>query len=212
MDVLKTFGDYYTKGDYANALLVLQQHPKDVSSGLWHYNMGTVYSKLENMPLARYHFISAENHGFNSPEVSGNLDLIETKLELSKVEKPLTSADFLIKGGTFLATGYLTTLSLIVVMIGLLVIKKAPSFKKISFLLLAALMPLVLNFWINSWNRAIVMGTQTIMDGPSKIFSASGELPPGVLVITKSDGEWKEIIYPSRFHGWIQSSVLKELE
>ena len=56
-DVLKTFEDYYTKKDYLNALLVLQKGGKEISPKVKHYNLGTVYAKMQNWPMARYHFL-----------------------------------------------------------------------------------------------------------------------------------------------------------
>src|SRR5665647_2086831 len=58
-DVLKTFEDYYTKKDYLNALLVLQKGGKEISPKVKHYNLGTVYAKMQNWPMARYHFLLA---------------------------------------------------------------------------------------------------------------------------------------------------------
>ncbi len=208
MDVLKTFGDYYAKKDYTNALLTLQKNPDALSSGILNYNLGTVYTKLENWPLARYHFLQAEGVG----EASQNLDLIEIKLGLVKIEKPLNTSDYFFKTSSILSDGYLTTMSLLVLMLGLLIIKKTPSLKNIVLTFLIASLPFGFNFWVKSLPRAIALKTEPLLEGPSTIFGSAGELPAGVLVITKTQGEWKKIIYPSRFQGWIRSTDLKELE
>ncbi len=78
--------------------------------------------------------------------------------------------------------------------------------------LLLVLIPVGLNWWVKSWPYAVVVAPQAIQEGPSAIFPARGELPVGVLVITREMGEWEEVIYPSRFQGWIKKQGLKVLE
>lgn len=211
-NALKTFEDFYLKKDFPNALLTLEKNQDQIEQGLWHYNMGTVLGEMNNWPMARFHFILAEASGLHSKELSQNQQLAEEKLEVSRLEKPLDSSDYLIKASMVLSEGPLITLSLVFLVIGLWLLKKVPSIKRAAVFLLAVLSPLALDFWIDSWPRKIVTNVVPIYEGPSALFGVKGELPSGVLLLTNTKGEWEKVIYPSRFEGWIKTEGLKRLE
>lgn len=211
-DVLKTFEGHYVKKQYEEALQFLLKHKGQISSELLDYNLGTVYAQLGNYPLSRYYLLMAEQKGFKTKQTYQNLKYIEEKLEVSRLEKPLTIQDYLIKTGLAVSDGFLLTLSLVVLIIGLVILKKKRSLLSISIFGLAVILPILLNLWINSWNQSIITKTTSLYSGPSAIFETSGEIPAGVRVLIKGDTEWKEILYPSRFHGWIKNSDFKRLE
>jgi hypothetical protein len=211
-DVLKTVETFYDQKDYSEALKILKTNQKNISPGVWHYNVGTIYGKLENWPLARYHLIMADTEGFSPQKVTLNKDLVEVKLEVSRHEKPLTTTDYLIKGGIEASQGILTTLSLVLVVFGIVSIWKKSHAKIIIALFTAVVLVLGLNWWIQSWNKAIVLSSQLIQEGPSVIFEGREELPVGILLVGKKQGNWLKIIYPSRYQGWIKDAGLKELK
>lgn len=210
--VLKTFEDFYQKKDYPNALLTLEKSMNELPLGLKHYNLGTVYAQMQQWPQARYHFLSAKKNGFERTEVTQNLEIAEAKLEVTKLEEPLSTSDYFIKYSTSATGGVFTTLALLILVVGLFVIKKSGKIKSAWILIPAVLVPLGVNLWIKSWPWAVVMKPAGLHDGPSAIFEARGELPPGLLVIAKPNGDWKQIIYPVRFSGWVKTDVLKEVE
>lgn len=183
-----------------------------MDAGLWHYNMGTVLGEMNNWPLARYHFLMAQADGLNSEELNQNQQLAESKLEIARLEKPLGTSDYLIKTGMIASEGPLVTLSLLFLVIGLWILRKKPSFKSAVLFLVAVVTPLIVNFWIESWPKKVVLLPKAVYEGPSALFATRGELPPGIMVLTNTKGEWEEIIYPSRFAGWIKSDGLKRLE
>jgi hypothetical protein len=211
-DVLKTVEAFHNQKEYQKALATLEANQSKISPGVWHYNMGTEYGKLDNLPLARYHFLMAELKGLNSKEVLSNRNLIESKLDITRLEKPISSYDYFIKISLEASKGILTTVSLLLVIIGLFNLWKKSNFKALGICLFFALGFTGMNWWVNSWDKSIVMETKSVQEGPSAIFSVKGELPVGVMVITQAKGEWLEIIYPSRFQGWIKESGLKELK
>lgn len=210
--MLKTFQDLYAQKEYIKALQVLNQNAKDLDPGLYHYNAGTTEVQLGNWSIARYHFLMADNSGFDVPKNSINLKLVEEKLEIPRLEKPLNTMDYVVQGSLILSQGLLTTISLITLLIGLVVVKKKPSTKAMLSLLGLVLVPLGLNFWIRSWPMGVVTQGQIIYEGPSAIFASRDELPPGILILSQPNGEWRKIIYPSRFTGWIKNKNLKVLE
>ncbi len=211
-DILKTFEAYYQKNDFKNALKTLSDHPESLPSGLWHYNLSTVYAKLENWPLARFHLLVATKEGVSVPGISQNQTLIEEKLEVGKLEKSLSTSDYLYKAAKFITIGEITSFSLVFLLIGLLILKKKPSFKRFSILLILTLLPLSFSLVLKKYPEGIVLSTEKVLDGPSVIFGSVADIPAGIKVITTGDGDWREILWPSRFHGWIRTSALKELE
>lgn len=211
-DVVQTFEEYYIKMDYPNALLMLEKKQNDMDAGLWHYNMGSVLAKMNDLPLARFHLIMAESNGLHSKELIQNKLYVEDKLEISRLEQPLDSYDYLIKSGLAAADGPLLSVGFLFLVIGLWFLKKSPTVKSALAFVIAVAAPLMLDLWIDSWPRKIVTTPKVIYDGPSALFGTRGELPVGLMVITNTKDEWEKIIYPSRFSGWIKSDGLKRLE
>jgi hypothetical protein len=211
-DVLKTFQDFYVQKDYANALLVLEKNQSDLAPGLWHYNVGTVKASEGRWAEARLHFLKARELGFKTHANESNLKLTEEKLEVGRLEKPLSTTDYLIKGALWAKEGAFTTISLLVLVIALWNLRRKKSFQMAAIYAVMMALPLLLNFWVNSWSRQIVIEPQLVQEGPSVIFGGKNELPAGVMVVTRHKGDWLEIIYPSRFAGWIKSAGLKAME
>ncbi len=211
-DILKTVEALHTGKDYAGAVSYLEKHRGHLPQGLWHFNMGTMNAKLEKWPEARFHFLMAEEQGFSPDLVTNNKFIIEEKLNLSKLEKPITTSDFFYKGSLIGSEGLFTTLSLLCLLIGLYALWKKASLKVFSAFIVIGVMILGLNLWIKSWNKQIVIGSVPVFEGPSVIFQARGEIPPGVLVITTTKDEWLRVLFPSRFEGWIKNADLKELK
>lgn len=211
-DVLKTVEALYTHKNYQEALKTLQSNQENISAGVWHYNVGTVFGKLENWPMARYHITMADLEGFNSKQVMVNKKLIESKLDIPKFEKASSPSDYFVKGSIEASQGILTTVSLVLIILAIVNMWKKSSYKALALLLTSALFVMGLNYWIQSWNKVIVISSQSIQEGPSVIFPSRDELPPGVMLVISRKGEWSKIIYPSRFQGWIKNAGLKELK
>lgn len=180
--------------------------------GLWHYNMGTVFGQMNNWPMARFHFILAGTSGFHSKELNQNQQIAEEKLEIEQLEKPLGASDYLIKAGFIAADGPLLSLGFLFLAVGLWVLRKKPTLKSASIFLLAVVTPLMLDVWIDSWPRKVVVMPKQVFEGPSALFGVRSELPAGILVITERKDGWEKIIFPSRFTGWVKSEGLKRLE
>lgn len=183
-----------------------------MDTGLWHYNMGTVHAEMNNWPMARYHFLLADEAGFSSKELRQNQEMAESKLEVPRLEQPLATSDYLVKTAMVANQGPLMTLGLIFLIIGLWLLKKKPRFKSAVVFVIAVATPLLIDLWIDAWPKKIVTVTKAVYEGPSALFEIRGEIPAGVLVLTNTKGEWEEIIFPSRFSGWIKSDGLKRLE
>lgn len=211
-DVLKTVEALHNQKDYEGALRVLKDHQETISSALWHYNMGVIQAKLNHLPEARYHLLMAEKSGLASKELYQNQDLIETKLEIPRLEKALSATDYVIKGSLVASQGIFTFLGLLFIIAGILSLRKKLGLTVFFSSIGTAIVLLAINFWVHSWDQVIVLENSPLREGPSAIFEAREELPAGVKIIVKREGEWLKVVYPSRFEGWIKDQGLKELK
>jgi hypothetical protein len=202
----------YAKGDFSNAQIELEKVREKISPGLWHFNMGTLKAKMSIPAEARFHFLEARLHGFTEKQLNQNLELVETQLNIISLEKPLEVADYAMKAGMWSQNGFFTMLSLLILVMGMITLKKERKHSVLFITIILTLIPFGLHFWVKSWDKYITLTALEVREGPSVIFGLRGELPDGVLVITRKSGEWREIIYPSRFRGWIKNAGLKELE
>lgn len=209
---MKTFEDFYLKKDYPNALLTLENNQKDIEPSLLHYNLGTVFGEMKNWPMARYHFLLADMAGMNTKELDQNITLTENNLEITRLEKPFGTSDYLVKTGLIAGQGPLLTIGLLFLVVGIWLLKKTPSLKNALLLVVMVATPLMLDFWIDHWPKKIVTAPKTIHDGPSALFGTHGEIPAGVMVITNTKEGWEEVVYPARFSGWVKSDAMKRLE
>lgn len=210
--MLKTVDALYAQKAYKEALDYLAKNKSSLPKGLWHYNMGTLFAKLEDWPMARYHLAMADVQGFSAQELSLNQRLVEKKLSIDKWEKPLTFRDYLVRGASVGSEGIFTLIGLVILIIGIVQLKNRSQRKRSLVVLSLSLLLFGLSFWIKSWDWSIVLKPQDIQEGPSAIFNSKDEIPQGVKILTRREGEWVQIIFPERFEGWIRDAELKELK
>ncbi len=209
---MKTFQNLYDRKDYRQALNLLTSEAGNLSPELFHYNLGITLFQMGRLPEARFHFLMAEENGFQGDGLTNNQVISEEKLELSHLESPINISDYFVKGALELRHGYYTFFSLIIILIGLFILKKKPTFNKLVLWTILSLLPLSMDFWVDSWDRRVVIGDLPLSNGPSSIFLTERKLPPGLMVIVRGNENWKKIIFPSRFEGWITSDGLKKVE
>lgn len=210
-DILKTVEDLHRQNDYSGAKKLLEGHKSELDPGVWHFNLGVLNAKLDQWPLARFHFLMAEKNGYSGNEILRNQKIVEEKLEIQKLEKPLSTADYLRKGALIGSEGIFLSVSFIFLILGIISLWKKSGAKVFVMFASLAILTTGLNFWILSWNRSVVINPAPVFEGPSVIFQSRGEIPPGVMIITSKQGEWEKIVFPSRFDGWIKAADLKEL-
>lgn len=210
--MLKTFEAHYAQKDYAKSLEILKTEASAFEKDNWEYNMGTVLARMENLPEARFHLLQAEKLGLSAPGLDQNLAMVEEKLEIPRLEKSLNTQDYALKAGLVLSEGYFSTLSLLGLIVGILVLKARFSWSRVIGFVFLITAPLVLNFWITGLDQFVAITPASLQEGPSLIFSKVGDIPAGVRLVGKKDGTWIKVLYPSRFSGWVKSTELKILE
>lgn len=210
-DILKTVEALHRQNDFAGAKKLLEGHQSDLDPGVWHFNLGVLNAKLDQWALARFHFLKAEEQGFSEPDLLNNQKIVEEKLEIQKLEKPISTADYLVKGALIGSQGIFLSISLVLLIMGIIALWKKAGSKIFAVFISLAILITGLNFWILSWDKYVVINPAPVFEGPSVIFQNRGEIPPGVMIIVEKQGGWERIIFPSRFEGWIKAVELKEL-
>ena len=76
------FEELYLKKDYKGAANYLLQNKQQLNSGIFHYNLGTVYSKMGDYPAARFHLEKAIKEGYINSSSLNNLTYIKTQLQV----------------------------------------------------------------------------------------------------------------------------------
>jgi hypothetical protein len=211
-DILKTVADLHERKDYQGALKYLDGHRGNVPADIWHFNMGTLYAGLEKWPQARFHFLMSDKHGFPGALSMNNKAMVEEKLNVSKLEKPITLSDYFYKAGLIGEKGVFTTVSLLFLFFGIIALWRKKSFKIFWTSLVLASIVLLISWWVKTWNRQIALQGIPVYEGPSLIFDARNEIPPGIMMVTTDNGPWHKVLFPSRFRGWVKNTDLKEIK
>jgi hypothetical protein len=127
---------------------------------------------------------------------------------LERLERPINISDYVYKFSMNFENGGFATLSLGIILIGTLVLFRLRNLKSGLIVSLLAIVPLIFQLWTSSLDRYISKNEVKLFDGPSGIFETDKLLPMGVLLIVKEHEDWLEVVYPSRFEGWVNHKNL----
>ena len=75
----------YVEADYKSVEEKLRQNKKVYTDGVYYYNIGTLHIKKGEIGLGRYGLEKALVHGFQSPQVFHNLDLVREKIQVEDI-------------------------------------------------------------------------------------------------------------------------------
>lgn len=206
-DVLKSLETLYTQSKYQEAIDLLLKNKGSFEPGVFHYNLGSLYLKQKDLAVARFHLEKAYHSGFQTQEVTNNLKVVESGLNLSTLEdsgNTLTDGFYQV---IFAPNAYVVTYLLFFALF-LVWVKKVKNLSWIwlSSLAILFLLPAAMKIWWNKdLNMAITLkGTQS-KEGPSGIFENNHDLPAGVkLIVTKPKEGWYFIQHPSHLSGWVR--------
>jgi hypothetical protein len=206
------FQELYLKQDYKSAINAIIQNKQQFKSSIFHYNLGTAYAKLGDLGPARYHLEKAILQGMNGSAALNNLNYVKSKIENEDLSNSTALSDQFINYSLNIPIEGYWSITLILMLIVLLIIKIKKMTNKylLFFLFILSLTPILFsNFYLNKVNTAVVMKEISIYEGPSKIFQEKGKIKAGSKVVL---GEFKEgwffIKYPLPLAGWISKENL----
>lgn len=207
-----SFEELYLKKDYKGAANYLLQNKQQLSSGIFHYNLGTVYSKMGDYPAARFHLEKAIKEGYINSSSLNNLSFVKTQLQVDDLSTSSMLPDQLMNSALSIPGSAYLSFSLVLLLLGLVLMKSKKLVRKTSIILFAVLIATPILFsqlYLDKVNYAVAFKDVSLYEGPSKIFSEKGKVRAGSKIIL---GEFKEgwfyVKFPISLAGWINKDQL----
>ncbi len=207
-----SFEALYVKKDYKGAVNYLLRNKQSLNSGIFHYNLGTVYSKLGDYPAARFHFEKAIKEGYINSSALNNLGYVKSQLQVDDLSTSSMLADELMNAALTVPSSAYVTITLILLLAGMLMVKAKKIKRKVTMalgILIVATPVLFSQFYLEKVNYAVTFKDIPLYEGPSKIFSEKGKVRAGSKIIL---GEFKEgwfyVKFPISLAGWINKDQL----
>lgn len=211
-EVLKSLESLYIEGRYADAIELLAQSKDLLSAGQFHYNMGTLYLKMDEIGMARHQLEQAVNEGFLHTAALNNLQMVKqnlTAVDISLSQSVMDQIYNILYSIPF--DGYLAISLLLLVICFFVMKKKLPSRWVISVpLFVIVLLSAYLNFYeLERKNMGIALQEVEVFEGPSEIYKKKFSLSSGVKILLgqESDG-WRYVERPVHFSGWVKVDSL----
>lgn len=202
----------YLKKDYKGAADYLLQNKQQLDSGIFHYNLGTIYSKMGDFPAARFHLEKALKEGHINSSSLNNLTFVKSQLQVDDIATSTNLPDQMMNTALAIPPAAYISMTLIFLLCGISLLKSKKLVRKISIALFALLIaaPVVFSsFYLDRVNYAIAFKDVPVYEGPSKIFAEKGNIKAGSKIIL---GEFKEgwfyVKFPISLTGWINKEQL----
>lgn len=210
--ILKDAEQFYVNKDYESALSVILKGKGELDTGLFHYNMGSIYLKRGELGPARFHLEKAKNKGFGYPMLWKNLKFIQEQPQVLDPVKSKNIQEFVVGKVMDIPISFFGILTLLLISIILLSYRNLWIKTKsvMISLLVLSLIPLAGSMLIHrGYKYAIALKPVRVYEGPSKIYSDYGEIPSGSrVVINKFQDNWYFILSPSSISGWVEKTDL----
>ena len=205
----------YVEAEYKSAENKMLKNKAAYSEGVFYYNLGTLHIKKGEIGLGRYGLEKALTHGFQSPQVFHNLELVREKIQVEDI----SSSGFFNYGGIerlkmFSFNNYVSfTLLFLIFIVWLMRFKFLESKIRKAFLVLLACVPILFQvFFLDTLIFAVVLKKSKIYEGPSRIYSKIYELEEGSKVLlSQKSGKWYLIASPPQLRGWIEEKMVGKL-
>lgn len=202
---LKELQELFVSKKFDEARDLLLTKKSEISSGLFHYNMGAVLGEQGNLPAARYHFELAKKEGFSHPALYKNLSIVKTKLGTKT--QVINKNEYIIDLFSTLPSSTFIFSSLVLTILTVLVCKYLKASMKVMILVsfIVFTPTLYKSFYFDKkFSTAINLKEVELFQGPSKIYEVIDMVPAGnKLILSKSHDEWVFIEYPIEFSGWV---------
>ena len=205
--ILKAAQDHYLKGDFENSLKIIRENKDSLDPGLFHYNLGSIYLKLNDFGPARYHLEKAKDDGFSYPMLWNNLEYIKLQPGVSDPVMSSNWKEYSIANAMDVPMSFFYIYILAGLSLFLLLLKK----KWIQNRLLIAaylsllIVPVVFRYSYQEGHTfAVAMKDIRVHEGPSKIYPDYGKITAGSrVVVGRFYDNWYYIVSPSERSGWV---------
>lgn len=207
-----SFEALYVKKDYKGAANYLLRNKQQLDSGIFHYNLGTVYSKMGDYPAARFHLEKALKEGYINSSSLNNLSYVKTQLQVDDLSTSSMLPDELMNTALAIPSSAYLTMTLFFLITGMLLVKTKKITRKTTMVASAFLIAAPLLFsqlYLERVNYAVAFKDIPLYEGPSKIFSEKGKVRAGSKIILGDFKEgWFYVKFPISLAGWINKDQI----
>ncbi len=207
-----SFDQLYLKKDYKGAIQYLLDNKEQFDSGIFHYNLGTVYSKMGDHATARFHLEKAVQDGYINSSSLNNLAFVKSQLQVDDLSTSTSLPDQLVNTASVIPpAGYFSiTLLLLVIFTLMIRFKKIQTKWVMAVVLLLAITPAIFStVYVKDINYAVALKDVPLYEGPSKIFSEKGKVRAGSkIVLGQFKDGWFYVEFPISLSGWISKDQL----
>lgn len=207
-----SFEALYLKKDYKGAANYLLANKQQLNSGIFHYNLGTVYSKMGDYPAARFHFEKSIKEGYINSSSLNNLAYVKTQLQVDDLTTSTLLPDELMNYSLSIPGAAYLSFTLILILGGVLLVKAKKMKRKISIILfgILAISPLLFSqLYLEKINYAVAFKDISLYEGPSKIFAEKGKIRAGSKIVLGDFKEgWFYVKFPISLAGWISKDQI----
>lgn len=211
-DILKAAQEYYLKGEFQNSLKIIRENKDKLDPGLFHYDLGSIYLKMNDFGPARYHLEKAKKDGFNYPMVWNNLNYVKLQPGVTDPVQSRDWKDYATANAMDIPFSFYIAFLMAGLCLFLLLLKKKWIENKLLILMYLALFitPLIFRYsYEREHTYAIAMKDARVHEGPSKIYPDYGKVSAGSrVVVGRFYDDWYYIVSPSDRAGWVQKSDL----
>ena len=209
---INEFESLYTKNDFKGAAQYLLNNKQQMKSGIFHYNLGTVYSKMGDHATARYHLEKAIQEGYVNSASLSNLAYVKGQLNVDDLSTSTSLPDQIINTSINIPAQAYFSLTLIVMLIAILCyrFKKMSSKITLIIVLVLSLIPgIFYATYVKNINYAVALKEVPLYEGPSKIFNEKGKIRPGSkIVLGEFKDGWFFVEFPLSLAGWVNKDQL----
>jgi hypothetical protein len=207
-ELIKQFESLYSNGNYKEAKDLLLLNKDQFALGVFHYNLGTLYLKNQEIPEARFNLELALQNGLQKPSVWKNHEYVMTKVAQNDLAKSGSLVDNILDYSHGLSNGIFLSISLLFLILMTILFKNVTKIKFLfaAFFLLLSLGTLGFKFLcLDKMKFALAQKEIALREGPSEIFQNFGVIPTGSkFVITKENDGWLFVGRPLSLVGWIK--------
>jgi hypothetical protein len=187
-----SFDELYIKKDFKGAAQYLLDNKQQFDSGTFHYNLGTVYSKMGDQAPARFHLEKAIQDGYINNSSINNLSFVRSQLQVDDLSTSTSIPDQIINAASTIPSAGYYSITLLLILIFMVMIRFGKIQKKwaMAVVFLVALSPVLFsNFYVKNINYAVALKDIPLYEGPSKIFTEKGTVRAGSKIVL---GQFKE--------------------
>ena len=208
----QTFDQLYVSKHFKGAAQYLLNNKQQFESGIFHYNLGTVYSKMGEHASARFHLEKAIKEGYVNNSSLNNLTFVKNQLQVDDLSTSTSIPDQVVNTMLSIPTAGYFSITLIMILIFMMMVRFGKLQRKwvMAAVFALAILPIAFSmFYVSKINYAVALKDTPLYEGPSKIFTEKGSVRAGSKIVLGQFKEgWFYIEFPMSLSGWISKDQL----